>query len=106
MTPALRAPAKPAFADYTPVVFFGLLILLCYAPAVRSLAGDWMHDDNMGHGFLVPAVAGYIIWQQRHDLKKIPLRTNWWGLLVVLLGAAQSIIATLGVELFLSRSAL
>ena len=72
----------------------------------RSLVGDWMHDDNMGHGFFVPAVAGYIIWQQKDELKKIPPRTNWWGLLVVLLGAAQSIIATLGVEHFLSRSAL
>jgi exosortase len=105
MTPALRAPVKGSF-PYTHVVFFGLLILVCYAPAVRSLVGDWMHDDDMGHGFFVPAVAAYIIWQQRDELKKIPPRTNWWGLLVVLLGAAQSIIATLGVEHFLSRSAL
>ena len=105
MTPALRAPVKVPFA-YTPVVFFGLLILLCYAPAVRSLVGDWVHNDDMGHGFFVPAVAGYIIWRQRDELKKVPLRTNWWGLLVVLFGAAQSIIATLGVERFLSASAL
>jgi len=105
MTPALRAPVKAPFA-YTPAIFFGLLILLCYAPAVRSLLGDWIHNDDMGHGFFVPAVAGYIIWQQREELKKIPLRTNWWGLLVVLFGAAQSIIATLGVERFLSASAL
>jgi exosortase len=105
MTPALRAPVKAPFA-YTPVVFFGLLILLCYAPAVRSLVGDWIHNDDMGHGFFVPAMAGYIIWQQRHELKKIPLRTNWWGLLIILLGAAQSIIATLGVERFLAASAL
>src|SRR5689334_14001203 len=67
MTPALRAPGKTSFA-YTHVVFFGLLILLCYAPAVRSLIGDWMHDDDMGHGFFVPAVAAYIIWQQRDEL--------------------------------------
>jgi exosortase len=105
MTPALRAPVKASF-PYTHVVFFGLLILVCYAPAVRSLVGDWMHDDDMGHGFFVPAVAAYIIWQQKDELKKIPPRTNWWGLLVVLFGAAQSIVATLGVEHFLSRSAL
>jgi len=105
MTPALRAPAKPSFA-YSHVIFFGVLILLCYAPAVTSLAGDWMHDDNMGHGVFVPAVAGYILWQEKDELKKIRPQTNWWGLLLVLLGAAQSIIGTLGVELFVSRSAL
>lgn len=105
MTPALQLPAKARFS-YTHVVFFGLLILLCYAPSVRSLAGDWMNDDNMGHGVFVPAVAAYIVWQQKDELKKIPPRTNWWGLVLVLLGAAQSIVATLGVELFLSRSAI
>jgi exosortase len=105
MTPALRAPVKAPFA-YTSVIFFGVLILLCYAPALRSLVDVWLHNDDMGHGFFVPAVAGYIVWQQKDELKKIPLRTNWWGLLVVLFGAVQSIIATLGVELFLSRSAL
>lgn len=105
MTPALRAPAKASFA-YTHVIFFGVLILVCYAPAVTSLAGDWMNDDNMGHGFFVPAVVAYILWQEKDELKKIRPQTNWWGLLLVLLGAAQSIIGTLGVELFLWRSAL
>jgi exosortase len=105
MTPALRAPAKASFA-YTHVIFFGVLILVCYAPAVRSLAGDWMNDDNMGHGFFVPVVVAYILWQEKDELKKIRPQTNWWGLLLVLLGAAQSLVGTLGVELFLSRSAL
>ncbi len=35
-----------------------------------------------------------------------PVKANWWGLPIVLLGTAQSLVATLGVELFLSRSAL
>jgi exosortase len=105
MTPALQFPVKAPFA-YTKVVFFGVLVLLCYAPAIASLAGDWMHDDNMGHGFFVPLVVGYIVWLQKDELKTIPVKTNWWGLLVVLIGAAQCIVATLGVELFLSRSAL
>jgi exosortase len=105
MTPALQAPVKAPFA-YTKVVFFGLLILLCYAPAVGSLAEDWTRNDDMGHGFFVPVIAAYIVWQEKDELKKIPLQPNWWGLPLVLLGAAQSIVATLGVELFLSRSAL
>ena len=105
MTPVLEAPAKTEFA-YAKAVFFGLLILLCYASEVRSLFVQWMVNDDMGHGFFVPIVAGYIIWQQKDELAAIPSRTNWWGLVLVLLGAAQSIVATLGVELFLARTAL
>jgi exosortase len=60
----------------------------------------------MGHGFFVPLIAGYLIWQQREELLALPAKPNWWGLPIVLLGMAQSLVATLGVELFLSRSAL
>jgi exosortase len=65
-----------------------------------------MTNEDMGHGFFVPLVAGYIVWQQRDELRSLPMKPSWWGLVLVLLGAAQSIVATLGVELFLSRSAL
>jgi exosortase len=105
MTPVLQAPVKDSFA-YTKVVFFGLLILMCYAPAVTSMAAIWMHNEDMGHGFFVPVIAGYIAWQRKDELARIPTKTNWWGLLLVLMGAAQSLVATLGVELFLARSAL
>jgi exosortase len=105
MTPVLQAPVKATFA-YTKAVFFGVLILLCYAPAVTSLAERWMHDDDMGHGFFVPVIAGYIVWQQKDELARIPTQSSWWGLLLVLLGAAQSLVGTLGAEIFLGRSAL
>jgi exosortase len=105
MTPALETAVKtPTGAPK--IIFFGFLIVLCYAPAVKSLAWDWVINEDMGHGFFVPLVAGYIVWQERREVAATPARTNWWGMLLVLLGAAQSIIATLGVELFLSRSAL
>lgn len=103
--PVLETPAKAPFA-YSKLLVVGFLILLCYAPAVKSLVSDWLHNEDMGHGFFVPLVVGYIIWQMKDELLAIPLKTNWWGLLIVLLGAAQSLVATLGVELFLSRSAL
>jgi exosortase len=105
MTPTFAKPVKAPSAFYSLAVFAALM-LLCYAPAVKSLTTDWMTDDNMGHGFFVPVVAGYIVWQQLDKLKAIPIRPNRWGLVLVLLGAAQSIIATLGVEMFFSRSAI
>jgi exosortase len=105
MTPVLETPIKAPIA-YTKVLIFGVLILLCYAPAMRSMAGDWMSNEDMGHGFFVPLVAAYAIWQRKDELAAAEVKPNWWGLPIVLLGAVQSLIATLGVELFLSRSAI
>jgi exosortase len=105
MTPALETPTK-AHSIPNKAAIFGALILLCYFPAIRSLAGDWMSNEDMGHGFFVPVIAAYLIWQQREDLASTPVKPAWWGLALVFWGAAQSIVGTLGAELFLSRSAI
>jgi exosortase len=105
MSSAVAAPEK-APSGYGVLIFFGALILLCYAPVLKSLVGAWISDGDMGHGFFVPLIAGYIIWQEQDEIKAIPLSPSWWGLPVVLLGAVQSLVATLGVELFLSRTAM
>ncbi len=91
---------------YAKFLIFGFLILLCYATSIKSLVMDWAGDPDMGHGFFVPLVAGYIVWQRRKELRALPARASWWGLALALLGALQFIVATLGVELFLARSAL
>jgi exosortase len=103
VTSEARVRTAPA---YVPLFFFGFLILLCYAPVMKALVGDWFQDENMGHGIFVPFIAGYIVWQQRDELRTLAVKPSWWGLPVLLLGALQSIVAALGVELFLSRTAM
>ncbi len=85
-------------------LWFGLLLALIYWRVIRQLAGDWMIDEDMGHGFFVPVVALYIVWLKRHDLAACV--TNWWGLALVACAAAQLYVATLGVELYLARTSL
>ena len=89
---------------WSKIAWFGLLILACYAPVLRALAGQWASDADMGHGFFVPIIAGFIVWQKRSELLAIQPRPNWWGLAVVIVGGVQLIIGTLGVELFLART--
>src|ERR1700756_1563120 len=91
--------------DWRPVIWFGALLVLCYAPILYRMGAQWANDENMGHGFFVPAVAGFVVWQRRHKLASIPLRPNYWGLALVIWAALQAIIATLGAELFTARLA-
>lgn len=82
-----------------------VLLLVCYAPVIRYLVRDWMVDENVSHGFFVPLVAVYVAWQKRADWKTIKPSPNWWGLVTVILAGLQFYVATLGVELFLARTA-
>ena len=86
------------------IAWFGLLIMACYAPVLRTLVKQWASDPDMGHGFFVPVIAGYIIWRKRDELLAVKPQPNWWGLVVVIVGGVQLIIGTLGVELFLART--
>ena len=85
--------------------WFGFLLVVSYAPVLWRLVWQWDNDPDMGHGFFVPVVAGFIVWQKRRELAALKPSPNWWGLAVVLYGALQLYIATLGAELFLARTA-
>ena len=84
--------------------WFGLLMLACYAPILRALIKQWESNPDMGHGFFVPVIAGYIVWKKREELLAIKPEPNWWGLVVVVIGGVQLMVGILGAELFLSRT--
>jgi len=83
----------------------GALLVLCYFPVLRLLVQDWMTDENVSHGFFVPIVALYIVWQKKEALLSVETSRNWWGLVIVVLAAFQLYVATLGAEMFLARAA-
>jgi exosortase len=82
-----------------------VLLIAAYWPVLTRLAGDWAHDDDMGHGFFVPLVSLYFLWTQRAELERIELKPSAWGYLLLLWGGLQLIAATLGAELTLARGA-
>lgn len=104
--PETRPPGgEPAQLPWGAIIWTGLLLIFCYAPVLARLVKQWANDEDMGHGFFVPAVAGYIVWKMRGELAAEPISTNWWGLVLVVFGALQVTVATLGAELFLARTA-
>lgn len=96
-------PAAASRVSWQLVAWFGGLLLLCYGTILYRMAVQWATDENMGHGFFVPVVAGYIAWRRRDALTFDPRQTNAWGLVIVVFAALLSLIATLGVELFTAR---
>ncbi len=96
--------ARPIIS-WQPIAWFGALLFICYAPILYRMGVQWATDENMGHGFFVPVVAGYIAWQRRELLLATPRKPNGWGLFLVVFAAAEALAGTLGAELFTARLA-
>jgi exosortase len=86
-----------------PAVVLLLPCLYLYASVFTSLVADWWHDPDYSHGFLVPFLSFYFLWERRQRLACTVPQPNRWGLLVLILGLTQLILGQIGAELFMTR---
>jgi exosortase len=108
MTPTLigteTAARKSESFSWATIAWVSILLAVCYAPILTALVRQWNDDADMGHAFFVPVIAGFIAWQKRDQIAGKPAKPNWWGLAIMVWAGFQLYIATLGAELFLSRT--
>jgi exosortase len=101
-TPSKNSP----LLTWAPLAWISALMLASFYPMLERLVNQWMNDDDMGHGFFVPAVAAYIAWQRKDEILSAQWSRNYLGLVVMIYGSAQYILGTLAAELFLTRTAI
>jgi exosortase len=81
------------------------LLVAAYLPILIRMAQQWSADEDMGHGFFVPAVAAYIAWRRKEELALLTPVPNFLGLVLMAWAVVQMLLGILGAELFLQRSA-
>ena len=79
------------------------VLLLLYFPIAAGLVNQWRNDPDYSHGFFVPLLALWILWQQRRQLSRLTPSPSWWGFAIVLGGMGLLILGALGAENFLCR---
>jgi exosortase len=94
-----RRFARPAVAALA-----ALAIAVCYAPAIHGMFNQWLTDEDMGHAFFVPIVAGWIVWRERKRWQPLPMTGTWWGFVLLAAGAGLHAAGELGAGLFASSA--
>jgi len=89
--------------DYLPLLFLGILLIGIYYSVLTVMVETWWDDPNYSHGFLIPLVSAYLIWEKREKLNhKISHKSNA-GLVFLLGGIGLCIVGTAAAEFFTVR---
>jgi len=86
-----------------PVAVLAAAFAALYYDVIAKMVNDWIIDDNYSHGFLIPPIAGYLIWQKRNGLSKAFDFPSNMGLLFLAGGLLVFLVGKLGAELFTMR---
>ena len=79
-------------------VAYGLL----YGRLVPGLVNDWSFS-TYSYGYLVPVIAGYLVWRKRGRLKRLPVSPLPWGNAALFLAVLLLLIGQVSGEIFVMR---
>jgi exosortase len=91
------------FKRFFPIAVAVISFLALYHHVIFELVQDWSSNDNYSHGFLVPLISGYLIWQNREKISLFEAKPSNIGLLFLLISLFFFIVAHIGAELFTMR---
>jgi exosortase len=89
-----------------PLLVTAVLLVALYAGNFAKLVSDWWNDENYSHGFIVPVVFFWMLWQRWKELAKSPVLPRPWALVFVILALVQLAAGTWGAENFVAHSSL
>jgi len=82
------------------------LLAALYYKILYSLGTQWYADPDYSHGFLVPLLSGYFVWERREKLRSLPAAPSPWGIILLGGGLLMLLIGSAGSELYMQRTSI
>ncbi len=86
---------------YSIIVLSGLGIL--YSSIFKGLFNVWITQEQYSYGPLIPLMALYIIYSSRKQILNAPIKPNYFGLIIVLLGYGLYLLGVFSIHGFTAR---
>lgn len=83
-----------------------VLLFAAYFQVIARMVAHWDADPNYSHGFIVPFISAYFLWQEKERLDNIKHVPSSRGLIVLAAGLLLYVLAFLAAELFTMRISL
>ncbi len=73
-----------------------IILSFLYWEVVLDLIKIWENKEEYSHGFLIPIVTLYLIWQRKNTILAAVSKPSWLGILLILFGIALYFIGSVG----------
>ena len=87
------------------VLIVGLVIFL-YQEVLWGLGSDWNNNPDYSHGFLVPFLSVFFIWERWNELIDEFPTPSIWGIGLLAFGLFSLVVGLIGAELYVQRMSL
>ncbi len=107
MTSVSRAgsPLNGIWTVGVSLLIAGLVVFL-YHEVLWGLGSDWNNNPDYSHGFLVPFLSAYFIWERWKALSDETPSPSIWGIGLLSLGLFSLVVGLIGAELYVQRASL
>ena len=107
MTSASRAesPLNGIWTVGVSLLIAGFVVFL-YREVLWGLGSDWNNNPDYSHGFLVPFLSAYFIWERWNALSDETPSPSIWGIGLLSLGLFSLVVGLIGAELYVQRASL
>ena len=78
-------------------------LVILYFRVLQGLVSDWLHLPDFSHGFLIPFVSLYFVYERRKQYSVLSPSSHWTGLLLLLFGIILLLLGNLATEYFTMR---
>lgn len=85
------------------LVALGGLLVWAYWPVIPPLVMQWWNEEEYSHGFLIPIIAGWLIWSKRAELAPLAVSPAYTGVAAMGLAIVMYVVGAVGADLFLQR---
>ncbi|MEQ9058419.1 MAG: VPLPA-CTERM-specific exosortase XrtD [Gammaproteobacteria bacterium] len=68
---------------------------LLYWDALTEMVGYWSNRDEYSHGFLIPVITLYLVWQRFDRLRELRFDGSWGGVALAVFGLAGYVLGEL-----------
>jgi exosortase D (VPLPA-CTERM-specific) len=83
-----------------------VLMATAFWGGIAELITRWDKQEEYSHGYLLPLITAYFIWQKKNILRQSEFKPSWYGLVLILIALAVFVVGEISALFILTQYAL